>query len=193
MNRFLSLLMISFCCFSSMAQDTLFWFCPSSAYITRAYFTGSNGGFVFTNTTPRTATVTIEYFKSGLTETFTIAANSGYHHKRTKNFIATNIIPQYKATTSPLPTNPGYVANTGSPGDVAGIVQSGGVKITSDEKILCYFFYDDDATKEIFILKGKNALGKEFYVPQSSDGYYLNGQPATGALQQHHVNARDMV
>ena len=180
-----------FTSFSIIAQDTEFWFCPPSAYIARPVFTGVNGGFVFTNTTNRTATIRIEYLKTGISETITIAPNDGYHHKLNKNFINTNIISQYKATATPYPGNPSYIGDPITPGTLAGIVQSGGVKITSDEPVMCYFFSDDDSTKELFVLKGKNASGKRFYVPQSSDGTYLNG--GAGNTQHYHVNARDMI
>jgi len=191
----LALLISFFTCLSVIAQDTEFWFCPPSAYISRAYYAGGNGGFVFTNTTPRTATVQIEYLKTGTTESVIIPPNEGYHLKKTKGFINTNIVSQYKATHTPYPTTPSHIANTVTPGNIAGIVQQGGVKITSDEPIMCYYFYDDDANKEIFVLKGKNALGQSFYIPQSSDGSYLNGRNPgiPGSAAHYQVNARDMI
>ena len=191
MKKYLYLIISFFVCLFAIAQDTEFWFCPPSAYISRPVFTGVNGGFVFTNTTNRTATIRIEYLKSGISETFTIPPNGGYHHKLNKNFINTNIISQYKATHMPFPGNASHIGNSVTPGTLAGIVQPGGVKITSDEPVMCYFFSDDDSTKELFVLKGGNALGKRFYVPQSSDGTYLNGGAAN--TQHYHVNARDMI
>ena len=49
----------------------------------------------------------------------------------------------------------------------AGNVVSCGIHIESTEKLVAYYMFDASATKDIFTLKGKAALGTEFFVPQT--------------------------
>ncbi|MDR2920883.1 MAG: hypothetical protein LBV72_16175 [Tannerella sp.] len=155
---------------SSVAQDTEFWFIPPLDSNGQGY--NINAGFVFSNSTNFPANVRIHFFKTGLDIDFTILPNDGAHIILTDAYINANL-------TQPRST----AGRTGF---------SGGVKITSSQPIIAYYLFDTGANKDIFTLKGKNALGTDFYVPQSSDGFFLNGyNKSTGVLGYQF--SRDMI
>ena len=125
------------------SQDTEFWFVAPQSGIQ----TLNNGGFVFTNTSTNSpARVTITYYKSGLSETINIGPGQG----------ARRIIDRTFST-----------ANVENMMIYAGNVVPCGIHIESTEKLVAYYMFDASATKDIFTLKGKAALGTEFFVPQN--------------------------
>ncbi|MDR2956468.1 MAG: IgGFc-binding protein [Prevotella sp.] len=123
------------------AQDTEFWFTTNSFGDPR-----SEGGFFFSNANEKEATVTIKYYKTGQTQTITIPAKSGYAHVLASAFITNNIVAP----------NDGNVSNCG-------------VYISSTEKVSVYFHWNQYAYQYIAVLKGRVALGTDFYVTQVSD------------------------
>lgn len=56
----------------------------------------------------------------------------------------------------------------------AGTVTSKGIRIlvTQGEGVLAYYQMDGQGSKDLFSLKGKHALGNEFYIPMMYDSYY---------------------
>ncbi|MGP1463953.1 MAG: hypothetical protein ACTTKA_11825, partial [Tannerella sp.] len=155
-KKLLILLMCLYAITALRAQDTEFWFVAPQSGIR----TENNGGFVFTNTSKSNqATVKITYYKTGYTETINI--NPGEAARR--------IIDRTFST-----------ANVENMMINAGNVVPGGIHIESTEKLIVYYVFDALYTKDIFTLKGKAALGTEFFVPQTTDGFYINGDPGTG-------------
>ncbi|MDO4704352.1 IgGFc-binding protein, partial [Tannerella sp.] len=151
------------------AQDTEFWFVAPQSGIS----TLNNGGFVFTNTSQvNSARVTITYYKSGLTETINIGPGEGARRVIDQPFSATNVENMMID---------------------AGNVVAGGIHIESTEQLIAYYFFDANATKDIFALKGKAALGTKFFVPQTTDGFYINGDPGTGNSYPHAFDQIDIV
>ena len=147
MKQLLLQFLILFSIISTMkAQDTEFWFTTNRLQNTTT--PENNGGFFFSNANESPATVTIKYFKTGLTQTIIIPAKDGYGHVLAGAFIIDNI-------TSP---SDGNVSNCG-------------VYITSTEKVSVYFHWNEFAYQYIAALKGRAALGKEFYVTQVNDRY----------------------
>ena len=166
-------LLILFMCLYALtglrAQDTEFWFvAPQSGLSTQ-----DNGGFVFTNTSKvNSAKVTITYYKSGLTETFLIGPGEGKRRIIDRPFSTANV--------------ENMMINAGN-------VVPGGIHIKSTEKLIVYYVFDALYTKDIFALKGKSALGTEFFVPQTTDGFYINGDPGTGNDYPHAFDQIDIV
>ncbi|MDR2918355.1 MAG: hypothetical protein LBV72_03190, partial [Tannerella sp.] len=152
---------------NSFAQDTEFWFAPPTDSNGQNY--QANAGFIFSNVTNFPATVNIHFFKTGHDITFTILANEGKHITLTSAEIQAHLT--YPMTTA---------GTTGN---------NGGVQITSDQKIIAYYLFDTGANKDIFTLKGQHSLGTDFYVPQSSDGFFLNGYSSS----RGYLNSRDMI
>ena len=64
-----------------------------------------------------------------------------------------------------------------NPRSQAGNVTSYGMHITSDVKIMTYYMINHTDSREIFTLKGNQALGTKFYVPMQSDNYFPSTQP----------------
>ena len=126
------------------AQDTQFWFATSRLSDTAT--PADNGGFFFSNANEEPATVTIYYYKTGLTQTITIPAKDGYGHVLTGQFIIDNITA----------SNDGNISNCG-------------VYITSTKAVSAYFHWNQYAYQYIAVLKGRTALGKDFYVTQVND------------------------
>ena len=155
-KKLLILLMCLYALTGLRAQDTEFWFVAPQSGIR----TENKGGFVFTNTSKsKQAKVKITYYKTGYTETINIAPGEGEHHIIDRNFSTTHV--------------ENMMIN-------AGKVVPGGIHIESTEKLIAYYVFDALHTKDIFALKGKAALGTEFFVPQTTDGFYINGDPGTG-------------
>ena len=128
----------------SKAQDREFWFVTN--YLGYNATLNNRGGFFFSNANEKDATVTIYYYKTNITQTITIPAKSGYAHTLTGTFISTNITATFD-----------------------GIVRNCGVHITSTEKVSVYFHWNQAGYEYIISLKGKAALGTEFYVTQVND------------------------
>jgi len=148
------------------SQDTEFWFVAPQSGIQ----TLNNGGFVFTNTSTNSpARVTITYYKSGLSETINIGPGQGARRIIDRTFSTANV--------------ENMMINAGN-------VVPCGIHIESTEKLVAYYMFDASATKDIFTLKGKAALGTEFFVPQTTDGFYINGDPGTG---NNYPNAFDQI
>jgi len=145
MKRILFLLFLLSTALSTInAQDKKFWFSASSTSATAV--PQDNGGFFFSNSTNSPAEVTIKYYKTNFTETITVPARAGYAHILSGSFIVNNIIAPY-----------------------TGDVSNCGVSITSTEEVSAYFHWNQYAYQYIAVLKGRAALGKEFYVTQVSD------------------------
>lgn len=153
------------------AQDTEFWFVAPTPMQGAIY--NPNAGFIFSNGTNSTANVKIHFFKTGRDTSFTIPAHGGRHIKLTRAEIETHL-------TQPRTTE-------------GKLGLKGGVHITSDQKIIAYYFFDIFANKDMFTLKGRQALGTEFYVPQSSDGFFLNGYSRRTPTTIGYPNSRDMI
>jgi len=67
-----------------------------------------------------------------------------------------------------------------NPRSQAGNVTSYGVRIASDAKISAYYMINHTDSRDIFTLKGSQALGTKFYVPMQHDNHYLSTQPFIG-------------
>ena len=102
------------------AQDTEFWFVAPTPMQGAIY--NPNAGFIFSNGTNSTANVKIHFFKTGRDTSFTIPAHGGRHIKLTRAEIETHL-------TQPRTTE-----------EKLGL--KGGVHITSDQKIIAYYFFD---------------------------------------------------
>ena len=166
----LLLLLMCLCTLAGLqAQDTEFWFVAPQSGIN----TLDNGGFVFTNTSQaNSATVKITYYKTGYTETITIGPGQGARRTIDHSFSTANV--------------ENMMINAGN-------VVPGGIHIESTEKLIVYYVFDALYTKDIFTLKGKAALGTEFFVPQTTDGFYINGDPGTGNSYRHAFDQIDIV
>ena len=168
-KKLLILLMCLYAITALRAQDTEFWFVAPQSGIR----TENNGGFVFTNTSKSNqATVKITYYKTGYTETITIGPGQGARRTIDHSFSTANV--------------ENMMINAGN-------VVPGGIHIESTEKLIVYYVFDALYTKDIFTLKGKAALGTEFFVPQTTDGFYINGDPGTGNSYRHAFDQIDIV
>ena len=71
-------------------------------------------------------------------------------------------------------TTAAEAAQIQNPRGQAGNVVKYGVHITSDIEVTAYYMVNHTASRDIYTLKGKSALGMEFYVPMQHDQYYPN-------------------
>jgi hypothetical protein len=138
-----------FCCLSGLrAQDTEFWFV--SADLDNATHVSYPTFFALSNDTQQEAHIEITLYNGGATLKYnaTIAPGELYRH----NFV-----------------NAADVEKVENPAEFAGAVTQYGVCITSDVKVTAYYMMNALHSKDIFTLKGRQALGREFYVPMQSD------------------------
>ncbi|MDR1938708.1 MAG: hypothetical protein LBQ73_09480 [Tannerellaceae bacterium] len=73
----------------------------------------------------------------------------------------------------------------------AGSVTEYGIHITSDVKVTAYYMVNYVGSKDIFTLKGKQALGTQFYVPMQSDNYHTSYTPQVYAHDQIDIVATE--
>jgi len=145
---------IMFMTLLSYAQfDNEFWFAPP--YANPIHDPNNQYRFVIsTSTLPSTVTISQPANSSFAPITFSISANSNY-----------------------VATIPAIYANASQPN----INSNRGFKIVATEKVFCYYEIYTSPTfniynTEIFALKGKNALGKNFLIPMQN---YLANQAYT--------------
>ena len=148
-------LLIFLACLSSLkaaAQDTDFWFAapdPSESWYIPTFFMITN-----VSNLPATVTMTFNNGGSPVVNMQTIAAG-GYW--------------KYDITTA------AGAAQVENPRAQAGNAAKYGIHITSTRKITAYYMIASTDSRDIFTLKGKSGLGKEFYVPMQSDNYLTTG------------------
>jgi hypothetical protein len=143
-----------FCCLSPglRAQDTAFWFV--APHMTEKVHGGLPSNFpaflAISNGTYQTAHVVITLYNGGSTLTIpaTIPPGSLYKH----DFDNAVKIKQIE-----------------NPRGSAGAVTTYGTHISSDVKVTAYYMQNQRNSKDIFTLKGHQALGTLFYVPMQSD------------------------
>jgi len=163
------LLLLLSCPLVLRAQDTEFWFAVPHL---SEYYNGVSSGYlnrpallVLSNGTDKTAHVKVVFYDGG-TESFiepVIAPGDVYKHDFTSD------------------TDMNHIQN---PRTQAGAVTKYGMHITSDVKITAYYMANNPASRDIFTLKGRQALGTSFYVPMQSDNYCPTGTVYTGAFDQ---------
>ncbi|MDR2955667.1 MAG: IgGFc-binding protein [Prevotella sp.] len=139
------------------AQDTEFWFtAPHSSHtVVSGYQLYRPMFLAISNTNAQPANIQITLYNGGSTITITdvIPANGFYK----KDFTTINEANQIQ-----------------NPREQAGNVVKYGIHISSDIKVTAYYMANHPASKDIYTLKGGNALGTEFYVPMQHDQYYPN-------------------
>lgn len=146
------------------AQDTEFYFVGYEPHYTPN--ATDKWGFLFSNpSTTTSATVTITFFNGKPTQTVTIPANTGYH-----------FYPGHPSSTFTFDM-------LSNPRSTAGQVVNGGIYIKSTSPITAAVHMGLTYSQDIFTLKGKPALGKEFYVSQVSDGWSENASEQPGVWQ----------
>jgi hypothetical protein len=70
-----------------------------------------------------------------------------------------------------------------NPRDLAGSVTEFGMHIQSDIGVTAYYMHNHPGSRDIFTLKGNQALGTLFYVPMQSDNAALSADPVVGNYQ----------
>jgi hypothetical protein len=133
------------------AQDTEFWF--AAPHLSTMSFTRPLNYPAFlaiSNTTFRTANVTITLYNGGSTKTYTASIPPGGLHKQ--DFNDATIIKEIE-----------------NPRGSAGSVVKYGTHIHSDVKVTASYMMNSDVSRDIFTLKGHQALGTLFYIPMQSD------------------------
>lgn len=148
MKKIVSLLFVLFSVMSSFAQfDSEFWFAPP--YANPIHDANNQFRFVFsTSTLASTVTITQPANPSFTPITFNIAANSNY-----------------------ISTIPATSANV----DQSNATSNRGFKIMATNPVFCYYeVYTQPGqtypvhNTELFALKGKNALGIDFFIPMQN-------------------------
>ena len=154
-QKILLLFVLLFITSVSKAQDTEFWFVAPD--LIEMY--DSPTMLAISNTAERAGEVTITLYNNGspITTTNTISAHGFW---------------KYDISAA----NKGRIEN---PRGSAGNVTCYGVHITSTVPITAYYQILNPGNQDIFILKGSNGLGTEFYVPMINDSYYFSGIYAT--------------
>ena len=157
MNKFYLFFIIVFCLSSAIKaqKDTIFWF--AAPYVTQQHTPLDGTAFRFTNTTTTAGTVTVKIAATNVT-------------------LATVAIPASGAASYVIPVR----ANADIAADSIECIETDkvrnrGVIITSTVAITAYYEINNAHNCELFALKGKNALGTEFYIPlQSNVNLYNN-------------------
>ena len=145
------------------AQDTDFWF--AAPHLSETMNTGvplNRPTFLsISNATDQTANVVITLYNGGskMTIPATITPGTLFKHD----------------FASAL-----EVKTIENPRGLAGTVTNFGVHIKSDVKVTAYYMGNHVASKDIYALKGKSALGTSFYVPMQYDEYYPNDYQTWG-------------
>ncbi|MDR0798981.1 MAG: hypothetical protein LBN18_04385, partial [Dysgonamonadaceae bacterium] len=144
------------------AQDTDFWFVApqlSNSFYSPVFFSISNG-------TAMEAHVTITLYNGGSIETInrTIPAASS-----SKIDFISDVA----------------MAKVQNPRALAGAVTQYGIHITSDVKVFAYYMINSSDSRDIYTLKGKQAVGTDFFVPIGPDGVkFINQITYTDAFDQ---------
>ena len=172
-TRFLFGCILLFCCLfpTLRAQDTEFWFVSPqftdySGHNYPAFLAISNGAF-------QEAHVRITLYNGtgdSIVATPTIAAESLHRYD----------FPTLEA-----------MATIQNPRSEAGSVTEFGVHITSDVKVTAYYMLNSGGSRDIFTLKGRQALGTQFYVPMQSDNAAPTNSGFTGACDQIDIVATE--
>jgi hypothetical protein len=142
------------------AQDTEFWF-AAPHMSTMSYSTPLNypAFLAISNATYQEAQVVITLYNGGTTRTITAAVPSQGLYKY--DFDASNI------------------TTIENPRASAGNVVKFGTHIVSDVRVTAYYMMNGADSRDIFTLKGKQALGKKFYAPMQHD----NAAKSSGTFQ----------
>jgi len=157
MNKFYLFFIIIICLSSAIKaqKDTIFWF--AAPYVTQQHTPLDGTAFRFTNTTTTAGTVTVKIAATNVT-------------------LATVAIPASGAASYSIPVR----ANVDIAADSIECIETDkvrnrGIIITSTVAITAYYEINNSHNCELFALKGKNALGTEFYIPfQSNTNLYNN-------------------
>ncbi|MDR1675071.1 MAG: FG-GAP-like repeat-containing protein [Tannerella sp.] len=134
------------------AQNREYWFvapCPSPQWHIPVFF-------MITNMANVPADVTMRFYNGGSPQDSTYTIPAGGYWK-------------YDLTTAAA------AAQVENPFSQAGNVTKYGVHITSTQQISAYYMIASTDSRDIFTLKGAQALGREFYVPMQSDNASSTG------------------
>jgi hypothetical protein len=165
-----------FCCFAPglRAQDTEFWFvAPHMSEQSAAGIPLNRPAFLaISNATERDAHVTI----------------TRYNGANASIVTPVTILPGtlYKLDF----TTDADMKTIENPRGLAGNVTEFGMHITSDVKVTAYYMHNHTDSRDIFTLKGHQALGTLFYVPMQSDNASTTGT-YTGACDQIDIVATE--
>ncbi|MDR1938795.1 MAG: hypothetical protein LBQ73_09920 [Tannerellaceae bacterium] len=159
------------------AQDTAFWFVAPHMSETLAGNPSTPLNYpaflAISNATGQEAHVTITRYNganASLVNNATIAAGALYKLDFTTN------------------ANMKTIEN---PRGSAGSVTEFGIHITSDVKVTAYYMHNHTDSRDIFTLKGRQALGTSFYVPMQSDNAAQTGTNYVGACDQIDIVATE--
>ena len=171
----LSFLLLFFAVSQIKAQDTEFWFvAPNLSEQFHATTPLNYPAFLaVSNATNQTAHITITLYNGG-----------------SKITIPATVLPgtlfKYDFATAAA------IKTIENPRGQAGNVTNYGTHIASDVKVTAYYMMNHDSSKDIYMLKGRNALGTNFYVPMQYDEFYPNESPYyAGACDQIDIVATD--
>jgi hypothetical protein len=172
-TKFLFGCILLFCCLAPdlRAQDTEFWFvAPNIVHTTSGIYPMYIPTFLaVSNTTGQEAHIVIKLYNGGnpLTIPETVAPGSLFKYDFTSD---------------------SEIATIENPSSMAGSVVTFGVHITSDVKVAAYYMVNAVPFRDIFTMKGHQALGTHFYVPMQSDNAATT---AYGALDQIDIVATE--
>jgi hypothetical protein len=142
------------------AQDTAFWFAaPQMSTMTYAVALNYPAFLAISNGNFQDAHIEITLYNGGTVQTITAT-----------------VAPQglYK-----YDFDAGNIQTIENPRASAGSVVKFGTHIRSDVRVTAYYMMNSSASRDIFTLKGQQALGTEFYVPMQHD----NAARSNGAHQ----------
>jgi hypothetical protein len=150
-TKFLHGCILLFCYFAPglRAQDTEFWFVVAQVSTTN---TSNYPAFLaISNASGKEAHVTITRYNGGnpIVDNATISGSGGFYKL---DFPDANAMKTIE-----------------NPRDQAGSVTEFGIHIHSDVKVSAYYMLNYTYSKDIYTLKGHQALGTLFYVPMQSD------------------------
>ena len=168
-TRFLFGCILLFCCFfhGLRAQDTEFWFvAPHTSEVSDGGVPLNRPTFLaISNSTFQTASVTITRYNGASASLVTnVTINPGDLYKL--DF-----------------TTAADMKTIENPRGEAGSVTEFGMHIESDVLVTAYYMHNHANSKDIFTLKGRQALGTLFYTPMQSDNALATGSWA-GACDQ---------
>ncbi len=163
MKKYLLSLFLLGCIFTqrALSQNTEFWFAVphSSEYPVNGLPLNVPAFLLIYNPTVQTANVVITFENGGanrITVERSIAPGGVYKH----DFPTLAAMHQIE-----------------NPRSQAGNVTTYGMHITSDARVAAYYMASHTDSRDIFALKGDQALGMKFYIPMQSDNYFPSTQP----------------
>ncbi|MDR2117917.1 MAG: IgGFc-binding protein [Tannerellaceae bacterium] len=158
----------------SRAQDTDFWFvAPHMSEQLAAGVPLNRPAFLaISNTTGQDAHVTVSRYNG---------ANASINNVVT---IAPGNLYKLDFTTD------ADMKTIENPRGQAGNITEFGIHITSDVKVTAYYMHNHTDSRDFFTLKGRQALGTQFYVPMQSDNAASTGS-YTGACDQIDIVATE--